>query len=144
MLEARTYADEVEAVAREYMGVEWRHQGRTTAGIDCVGLVLVVGWRLGFIPDGKDVPAYGRRAQPLKFLHEFHNNLDPIRVDEVQYGDVVIQKVSRVVSHCGLVCKGDRGLPIFLHAEAARAKVMEEPYLGGINMPFAFRYRSVA
>lgn len=141
MLAARTYADAVEEVAREYMGVPWRHQGRTMVGVDCVGVVLIVGWRLGFIPDGRDVPAYGRKAQPLKFLHEFHNNLDPIRVDEVHLGDVVIQRVNRVVSHCGLVCRGDRGLPIFLHAEAARGKVMEEPYIPGLSFPHAFRYR---
>lgn len=28
-------------VARSYLGVKWKHQGRSRAGVDCVGLVII-------------------------------------------------------------------------------------------------------
>lgn len=34
-------------VAREFVGVKFRHAGRGHLGIDCVGLIIVPAWRLG-------------------------------------------------------------------------------------------------
>ena len=35
------------AAARTWLGVPWRHQGRTRQGVDCAGLVVLVGRGLG-------------------------------------------------------------------------------------------------
>jgi cell wall-associated NlpC family hydrolase len=35
------------AAARSWLGVPWRHQGRTRQGVDCAGLVVLVGRGLG-------------------------------------------------------------------------------------------------
>jgi cell wall-associated NlpC family hydrolase len=31
------------SAARSWLGVPWRHQGRTRQGVDCAGLVVLVG-----------------------------------------------------------------------------------------------------
>lgn len=49
------------ATARAYLGTPFLHMGRSTAGIDCAGLVVCVSRDLGL--PVKDLPRYGR--QPL-------------------------------------------------------------------------------
>lgn len=46
--------------ARSYLGVPYRHQGRSRLGIDCVGLVLVVGAELEVLPADFISNNYGR------------------------------------------------------------------------------------
>ena len=40
-------ASEIIRVAREWLGTPYQHQGRDRYGLDCFGLGLVVGWKLG-------------------------------------------------------------------------------------------------
>ena len=35
------------AEARAMVGVPWRHMGRSTAGVDCIGLILLAAFRAG-------------------------------------------------------------------------------------------------
>jgi len=49
--------DELVAAARSYTGVRWHHQGRTRAGLDCVGLIICVLRDLGL--SDYDVGGYG-------------------------------------------------------------------------------------
>jgi cell wall-associated NlpC family hydrolase len=44
-----TMREQIVEEARKYLGVRFRHQGRTVAGIDCAGLILNVGNDLGLI-----------------------------------------------------------------------------------------------
>lgn len=43
--------------ARGYLGVRWHHQGRSRAGVDCVGLVICVARDLGL--SDYDISGYG-------------------------------------------------------------------------------------
>ena len=52
--------DAVIAEARRWVGVSFRHQGRDSHGIDCVGLPIVVCQSLGLLPKSFDVSNYGR------------------------------------------------------------------------------------
>ena len=63
-----TRAQVVDA-ARKWLGTPWRHQGRNTHGIDCVGLVVVVCKGLGI--SSYDDTGYGRDPDPHKFLPHF-------------------------------------------------------------------------
>lgn len=48
--------------ARSWIGVPFRHQGRSRLGVDCVGLPLCVMGELGILPEGyADKPLYGRQ-----------------------------------------------------------------------------------
>jgi cell wall-associated NlpC family hydrolase len=57
---------DIVAAARTYLGVPWRHQGRTRAGLDCAGLIVMVARDLAL--SDYDSTAYGRRAQGHAFL----------------------------------------------------------------------------
>jgi hypothetical protein len=52
--------DDIVSAARAWIGTPFVHQGRTRAGVDCIGLVLNVGWELGFLPREYDVRGYSR------------------------------------------------------------------------------------
>ena len=53
--------DAIIAAARSWLGVPWRHQGRTRQGVHCAGLVVLVGRELGLAD--YDTHAYGRRTR---------------------------------------------------------------------------------
>lgn len=55
-----TTPDDVIAEARKWDRVPYHHQGRVRAGVDCVGLVVVVLSALGVMPEGADRADYGR------------------------------------------------------------------------------------
>jgi cell wall-associated NlpC family hydrolase len=44
--------------ARKLIGARWRHRGRTSWAVDCIGLVAVAGSRCGLL--AADVRGYGR------------------------------------------------------------------------------------
>jgi cell wall-associated NlpC family hydrolase len=50
----------VVAAARRYIGVRWHHQGRSTAGIDCIGLVVCVARDVGIEAAKHDVRDYDK------------------------------------------------------------------------------------
>lgn len=53
-------AESVIRAARGWLGVPYHHQGRVRAGLDCVGLVVVVGRELGIFDPAFDYTNYGR------------------------------------------------------------------------------------
>ncbi len=48
--------------AQEWLRVPYHHQGRVRAGVDCVGLIVVVGKSLGLFAQDFDYGHYGRSA----------------------------------------------------------------------------------
>jgi hypothetical protein len=60
-------AEEFIEAARELLGVPFQHQGRTKAGVDCVGVVLWAGKCTGLIPTAFDLPPYTLPPMPSLF-----------------------------------------------------------------------------
>lgn len=52
--------DAIAAEARRWQSTPFRHGGRSAAGVDCVGFVIVVARALGIVAASFDVPAYPR------------------------------------------------------------------------------------
>lgn len=132
--------EDVIAEARTWLGVPWRHQGRTRAGVDCAGLVALVAKDLG-IAD-YDSTAYGRRAEEQGFVEHFRANMDGVSVTEIEPGDVLVFAERAYPCHCGFLTER-LCLPHLLHAHALRRRVIEEPYAGEwrARIKFAFRFR---
>ena len=80
--------DMIVAEARTWLGVLWRHQGRTRAGIDCVGLLVCVARALGL--SDYDSTGYGRHAQGQSFVRHFQANMDGIALAAARPGDVLV------------------------------------------------------
>lgn len=79
----------VVAAADAWVGVPWRHQGRSREGIDCLGLLIVVARDLG-LDQGVDVTAPEfrnyRRLPPAGLATELAKHLD--RAGEIAPGRI--------------------------------------------------------
>lgn len=128
--------------ARSWIGVPFRHQGRSRRGVDCVGLLVQIGRALD-LPH-YDVTGYTRRAQGMGFLEHFRANLEEIALPQAGPGDVLVFIESLYPCHTG-VLSDLHDVPHLIHAHAGRGQVMEEPYHGEWveRVRFAFRFPSV-
>jgi cell wall-associated NlpC family hydrolase len=131
------------AEARGWLGVPWRHQGRTRAGVDCAGLVVMVGRALGLTD--YDTTGYSRRAHGQAFVRHFQAAMDDVRLPEAILGDVLVFADHAYPCHCGFLTTKWQ-VPHLLHAHVIRRKVVEEPYAGEWpeKVKFAFRFRGLA
>ena len=134
-------SERIIAEARGWLGVPWRHQGRTRRGVDCVGLVVCVARGLDL--SDYDSTGYGRRAQGQGFVEHFRSNMDAVPIPDAGPGDVLVFADHAYPCHCGFLTER-LGHPHLLHAHATRRKVIEEPYAGEwpARVKFAFRFRS--
>jgi cell wall-associated NlpC family hydrolase len=138
--------------ARAHLGAPFRHQGRSPAGMDCVGLLVLVGRTLGYAH--RDVTGYSRRATGRGFLEHFHAALDEITPQAARPGDVLVfvetvypchTGILSAVGETGTVTKANTDIPHLIHAHALRGSVLEEPFLGEwpAKLRFAFRFRGL-
>jgi cell wall-associated NlpC family hydrolase len=132
--------DDIVAQARSYLGVPWRHQGRTRSGLDCAGLVILIARDLKL--SDYDTTGYARHAQGLNFVEHFRANMVGIAVADAHCGDVLVFADAAYPCHCGILSKR-HGVAHLIHAHALRRKVIEEPYAGEwlTKVKFAFRFR---
>lgn len=124
-----TYRTEVIDEARTYLDVPWRHQGRTRFGIDCAGLIVLIGRKFSLLPSDYDVAGYSRRPNEFDFIKAFRDNMDERPLFEAQPGDAVTFIDGPYPCHVGiLTIKYD--VLHFVHAYAGCRKTIEQPYTG--------------
>jgi hypothetical protein len=131
--------------ARAHLGAPFRHQGRSADGMDCVGLLVLVGRTLGYAH--RDVTGYSRRATGRGFLEHFHAALDEIPPQSARPGDVLVFVETVYPCHTGILSVvAGTDVPHLIHAHALRGSVLEEPFLGEwpAKLRFAFRFRGIA
>ena len=136
-------SDDIINAARGWLNVRWQHQGRTEHGIDCAGLVILVGKDLGLLD--YDFSTYDRLPQQTAFLYHFEDNMDPVELGAECDGDVLVFRQEQYPCHCGILST-KYNKPHLIHAHMPRRRVMEEPYdekeWKG-KFVAAFRYRGV-
>ena len=110
--------------ARSWLGVRWRHQGRTRHGVDCAGLVVNVGKALGAVD--YDATDYQRRTNGREFLRHFRaaGGVE-IRFADAAPGDVLVFRDDLYPCHSTILAER-HGQPSIIHACARRRKVIEE------------------
>src|SRR5690606_33732275 len=100
--------------------VNWRHQGRSRMGIDCVGLLIVAAADLGItIPDMK---GYRRSPEPRLFLEHIRANSNP--ETEPLPGNFGIFRDGTQPCHVGIFASKYEQVSL-LHAYAGTGIVME-------------------
>jgi cell wall-associated NlpC family hydrolase len=78
---------EIADAARKYIGVPFVHQGRSSEGLDCVGLLVQVAKDLGY--EVQDFTAYSLRPRAVQLMELIGNSCD--RVDGApQPGDILV------------------------------------------------------
>ena len=105
------------------MGTRWLHQGRGRNGIDCAGLVIVVGNELGLIE--YDTFDYQRRTTGPDFMRHFRTNLESRPLREAEPGDVMLFRDKQFPCHSVILGEQRGGLTL-IHAFASRRCVVEE------------------
>ena len=120
--------------ARGWLGVPWRHLGRTRAGVDCIGLVLVAAAAAGL--DIEDPAPYAREPQGAALMHGVlaHGT----RVTETRPGDVLVFRMGLYGGHVGIATTHRTfGGPAVLHAYAPHRHVVEHPMLADMTRALA-------
>lgn len=137
---------EVIAAARGWLGVRWRHQGRSRAGVDCVGLLIVVARQLDLMPpadlDAIEGGLAGYSRYPRGGLLNFYCRRHLAPVDEPQPGDVLLFAIDGQPQHLGLVGEHPAGAQSLIHAYALGPRrvvetVLDQPWRRRIVGAFA-------
>lgn len=127
--------------ARSYLGLRFVRGGRDRArGIDCVGLLTLVGRDLGF--DIVDIKDYTFEPKPDVFVNNIRNQSDPAPMNW-RPGTIVLLRQSIYPMHCGII--GERyGLPTIINANMHSRKVIEQSATEWDGMVIEMRdYRGV-
>ena len=143
---------EIVAEARRYLGVPFRHQGRAMSGIDCAGLVEVVGIALGDPEVTKLAPkirGYSRMPQEAEMQRLMAISLRRKPTGALQLGDI-IQTIDhagyRKVCHMGIVTGLNGGIGL-IHAynRVSYEKVVEHTFdpEWAAKISSVFEYHSV-
>lgn len=83
--------------ARSLVGVPFIHQGRSAAsGLDCVGMIIVLGHLIKYPHEIADVEGYARTPSAGKLLEMMNKNLDEIPLSEVRAGDIYLMRVGGI------------------------------------------------
>jgi cell wall-associated NlpC family hydrolase len=130
--------------ARTWLGVSWRHQGRSRhSGVDCVGLVVETAKALDL--SDRDEKTYTRHAQGQNFLRPFQEEMDQISIEDIGPGDMLMLADKQYPCHVALVSE-QHGVLHIIHAHASRRKVLEEALNDEWRSKIrrAFRFRGVA
>lgn len=112
-----TRADIV-AIARDWLGVPFAHQGRTRAGVDCGGLLIVVGEAAGLRITPPAV--YSQSPDPSLIHDTLLAHCERIDLSQRQPGDVLLFSFAGEPRHVGIA--SDIGV---IHAWAKPGRVVE-------------------
>jgi cell wall-associated NlpC family hydrolase len=117
-------SQQVIQVARSWIGVPFRHQGRSRAGVDCVGLIIGIARELDLPTGGIDRANYSRTPDGTL---ESEVAARGIATDEPVAGSVVVIRFNRTAQHVAL-CTG----PTLVHAAESikGGRVVEHGFRG--------------
>jgi len=106
--------------ARAYLGVTWKHQGRDTIGIDCIGLVVACLRDCGHSPP--DRTDYGRDPNG-ELVAALTANCAPV---PLQANAIALIRYGTERRHVAIVGSDAHGLTL-IHADSHRRCVVEHP-----------------
>lgn len=115
--------DDVIAEARRWIGTRWVHQGRTTAGIDCAGLLVCVLRNLG--QEVEDMQGYRRSPDGESFRANIYNQTD--YQSQPSPGAIGLFREAIFPTHTGFFAE-QNGILTLIHAYSLAGKVVEEPF----------------
>jgi len=107
---------EIINAARNYLGVRYKHQGRTKFGLDCLGLVVRVAHDLSL--SNEDSTDYGSVPDGKRLMREMDARLD-ITMD-AKPGDVLLMRFDKNPQHLAIMT--DKGI---IHSYAQVRGVVE-------------------
>lgn len=113
---------DVVATARQLVGVPFQHQGRGAVGLDCVGLLIAVGKRLGIAEHWREQP-YRNFPSESMVRSVLDQHLDPWAGDPAP-GCVALIRWRLTANHLGIVTDSDEPFAL-VHAYHQYGRVVE-------------------
>ena len=99
-------------IINKYLGVPYLHQGRTMAGVDCWGMVLLIykdmGYKLWDIDEDYD-KSFNWKSKNY-FIENYYREWDKVEIPEL-FDLIFFKKAGGQVSHAGVLLKRNR----FIH-----------------------------
>jgi cell wall-associated NlpC family hydrolase len=108
--------------ARSFLGVKYRHQGRSREGVDCIGLPVCVRAELGL--PAMDSFGYAKRSEGSEMLDYCRANMVSVGRSSLRPGDLLVQ-MSGVIRHIAIVADYPGGGLSIIHAHLPNKKVVE-------------------
>lgn len=134
--------DDIVTTARQYLGTRFHKGGRTKAGLDCVGLITLVAYDIGY-KHVDDVTYYDFEPRPDEFLKTIRSQTNPVIGLVPKKGNVVMLRQSIYPMHCGIIGQNQSGLTV-INANLHLRKVVEEPISNWQNLIIELRdYRGI-
>ncbi len=133
-------ADEIVYVANTLVGVPFRHQGRSRAGLDCAGLIIVIAHLLGLTD--KDTVSYSRRPNVeefTKFMIEAGCTQLPYGTHE--RGDILRFNTLGWPVHLGVYEVDRRGGEWYTHAYSLHKRVTRDPLTDAVKAQISSVWR---
>jgi hypothetical protein len=115
--------EEIVEVARKYVGVRFKKMGRSMQGLDCVGLLTLVGRDLGH--DIKDIEHYKFDGDSEKLKQQIRMQSLPANRAVLKPGQIVLLKDAFFPFHCGIIGRDGNGLTV-VNANTRRRMVVEQ------------------
>jgi NlpC/P60 family putative phage cell wall peptidase len=113
------------AEARSWVGTPFHHQGRVKgAGVDCVGLAIMVGKSLGLVDAGYDFNGYRRMPYGSTLIDAIRNCGFVNEVKTPEPGDVLVFRIDTDPEHVAFLSDTNT----LIHAYAPARKVAEARY----------------
>ena len=113
---------EIVRVARSFVGTRYCHQGRSRAGVDCIGLPVCVRAELGL--PALDAAGYARASTSSEMLDFCRANMVEVQRTDLQLGDILVQ-MDGTVRHMAIVADCVYGGFSIIHAWLPNRRVVE-------------------
>jgi len=81
---------DVAAAADKYINVPFRHKGRSRKGVDCLGLLILVGHDIGYLDKANITYDYSEQPDGLFLREELHKFFDYITAKQAGVGDIAL------------------------------------------------------
>jgi cell wall-associated NlpC family hydrolase len=127
--------DEFVSLARDWVGVPYRHQGRSRTGVDCIGLAICVAHELRI--SDFDIDGYGRVPSGRMMARMMRDMLDPVSLADAAPGDLLHMAFSGQPQHIAIMSSADPDR--IIHADANIGRVVEH----GLDAVWRSRIRGV-
>lgn len=135
---------DIAAAAREWIGVDYLHQGRTKQGVDCAGLIIGLAKQLGLdrAAGYVDRTDYPRQPTTFNMMELLRTYCDHRRGFEPQIGEILHFSFAVLPQHVAIYAPNNR----IIHAyNSGRHCVIETSYLGKWpkRLHSIYRYKGV-
>ncbi len=134
-------ANEIIDVANGLIGVPYRHQGRNQMGLDCAGLIVVVGQMLDLMTD-EEKRNYPRRPDTNAFTEEMLKvGLKQRPYGKHEHGDILRINTVGWPVHLGIYEVDARGKEWVIHAYIPHKQVTRDSLTPAVIMSISSVWR---